>query len=237
VAIGDLNADGEPDLAVANYNAGTVSVLAGNGNGSFGAKSDYATGVNPTFVAIGDLDADGKPDLAVANETSNTVSVLPGHGDGTFGARRDYGTGVNPTCVVIGDVNGDGKPDLAVVNYHSMTVTVLLNVSHANTTGVEQTPPGHAGVFQLLAPRPNPSRGTSEIRFVLASSRSVRIDLCDVTGRRVWSWASGGELPAGPHAVTWNGRDRSGALARSGVYVLQTRAGRDVGVGKLVLQR
>jgi hypothetical protein len=188
-------------------------------------------------VAIGDLNADGKLDLAVANFSSGTVSVLLGNGNGTFGAKRDYATGVNPVCVGIGDVNGDGKPDLAVVNYHSGTVTVLLNASRANTTGVEETPPGHAGAFQLLAPRPNPSRGTSEIRFVLASSRSVRIELCDVTGRRVWSWASGGELPAGPHAVTWNGRDRSGALARSGVYIVQTRAGRDVGVGKLVLQR
>ena len=48
---------------------------------------------------------------------------------------------------------------------------------------------------------------------------------------------AGGELPAGPHAVTWNGRDGSGALASSGVYVVRTHAGRDVGVGKLVLHR
>jgi hypothetical protein len=162
---------------------------------------------------------------------------LLGIGNGTFGAKRDYATGVNPACVVIGDVNADGKPDLAVVNYQSGTVTVLVNTGAQITTGVEPPQPGLAARFQLLAPKPNPSRGSSAIRFVLPSSRSVRIEVVDVTGRRVWSWASGGELPAGPHAVVWNGRDRSGGLARSGVYVLETRAGPDVGVAKLVLQR
>lgn len=63
------------------------------------------------------------------------------------------------------------------------------------------------------------------------------MELFDVTGRLVWAWDSGGEMPAGPHVVRWNGRDRSGVLARDGVYVLQTRAGRSVGVRKLVLQR
>ena len=128
------------------------------------------------------------------------------------------------------------QPDLAVVSYNSAAVKVMLNATTA-ITNVPRIPPGHAGVFQLLAPRPNPSRGTCEIHFALASPRSVRIELCDVTGRRVWSWSSGGELPSGPHAVMWNGRDGAGALARSGVYVLQAKAGRDVGVAKLALQR
>jgi hypothetical protein len=65
----------------------------------------------------------------------------------------------------------------------------------------------------------------------------VRIDVVDVTGRRVWSWASSGELPAGPHAVVWNGRDGFGNLLRSGIYIMHVRAGREVGVRKLVLQR
>jgi len=91
-------------------------VLLGNGDGTFGTKSDYGTGSSPRSVAIGDLNADGKPDLAVANALSNTVSVLLGNGDGTFGLNRDYGTGGGPYSVVIGDVNGDGKPDLVVAN-------------------------------------------------------------------------------------------------------------------------
>ena len=84
VATADLNADGRPDLVVANYGSGTVSVLLGNGDGTFGAKTDFGAGSDPQSVAIADLNGDGRPDLAVANWGSNTVSVLLGNGDGTF---------------------------------------------------------------------------------------------------------------------------------------------------------
>jgi hypothetical protein len=67
VAVGDLNGDGKPDLAVANYNSNTVSVLLGNGNGTFAAAVNYGTGSFPLSVAIGDLNGDGRLDLAVAN--------------------------------------------------------------------------------------------------------------------------------------------------------------------------
>ena len=71
VAIGDLNGDGKPDLATANFDAAsTVSVLLNRGDGSFQAKRDYATGRYPHSVAIGDLNGDGKPDLATANSAS-----------------------------------------------------------------------------------------------------------------------------------------------------------------------
>ena len=129
VAIGDLNGDGKPDLVTANYNynSGTVSVLLGNGDGTFVPKADYATGTGPYSVAIGDLNGDRKPDLVAANSTTNTASVLLGNGDGSFGAKTDYGTGFYPVSVAIGDVNADGKPDLVVANSTSQTVSVLLN--------------------------------------------------------------------------------------------------------------
>src|SRR5437870_397513 len=77
VAIGDLNGDGKPDLATANETSNTVSVLLGNGDGSFGVKTEYGTGGSAECVAIGDLNGDGKLDLATANTGSSTgVSVL-----------------------------------------------------------------------------------------------------------------------------------------------------------------
>jgi FG-GAP-like repeat len=103
VAIGDLNGDGRLDLAVANAGSNTVSVLLGNGNGSFSAATPYATGANPQSVAIGDLNGDGRLDLAVANYDSNTVSVLLGNGNGSFSAATPYATGTNPSSVAIGD--------------------------------------------------------------------------------------------------------------------------------------
>jgi hypothetical protein len=67
VAIGDLNGDGKPDLATANYDASNVSVLDNRGDGSFHARLAYRTGRQPRSVAIGDLNGDRKPDLATAN--------------------------------------------------------------------------------------------------------------------------------------------------------------------------
>jgi hypothetical protein len=131
VAIGDLNGDGKPDLVTANYreysSAGnTVSVLLGDGNGAFGAKTDFVTGSGPTSVAIADLNGDGHPDLAAANSYSNTVSVLLGDGTGALGVKTDFVGGGSPFSVAIGDLNGDGSPDLAVANMGSSTVSVLL---------------------------------------------------------------------------------------------------------------
>src|SRR5207247_1427240 len=76
VVLGDLNGDGKPDLAVANYSDNTVSVLLGNGDGTFGPNRDYATGSLPLSVAIADLNADGRQDLATANSSDNTLSVV-----------------------------------------------------------------------------------------------------------------------------------------------------------------
>jgi hypothetical protein len=103
-----------------------VSVLLGNGDGTFQAKTDQASGNNPVSVAIADLDGNGKRDLAVADNGSGTVSVLLGNGDGTFQAKTDYATGSNPSSVAVGDLDGDGKRDLAVANFGSGAVSVLL---------------------------------------------------------------------------------------------------------------
>ena len=90
VAVADFNADGKPDLVVVNGNSlgvngsNTVSILLGNGDGTFQAHADYPTGQAPTSVAIGDFNGDGKLDLAITNQDDNTVGILLGNGDGTF---------------------------------------------------------------------------------------------------------------------------------------------------------
>src|SRR5262249_5568325 len=87
VAIGYLNGDASPDLAVANLNHNDVSVLLGNGSGGFSAAagSPVATGgTASSSIAVGNLNGDAKPDLAVANNGSNDVSVLLGNGSGGF---------------------------------------------------------------------------------------------------------------------------------------------------------
>src|SRR5262249_44198592 len=85
VGVGDFNGDGNLDLAVSDFfNANKVSILLGNGDGTFQSHVDYATGHGAASVVVADFNGDGTPDLAVSNYFDGTVSVLFGNGDGTF---------------------------------------------------------------------------------------------------------------------------------------------------------
>jgi FG-GAP-like repeat/Cep192 domain 4/HYDIN/CFA65/VesB-like, Ig-like domain/FG-GAP repeat len=133
VIAADFNGDGKPDLAVTDYNAGSVAILLGNGDGTFQQFHLYTSGpISAVGLAAGDFNGDGKLDLAVTNaaqNVGNTVSILLGNGDGTFQAPVQYATGLSPSSVAVGDFNGDGKLDLATANsqsYLPSTVSVLL---------------------------------------------------------------------------------------------------------------
>jgi hypothetical protein len=127
IVTGDFNGDGIPDLAVASF-SGAVSVLLGNGDGTFRGHVDYTTGAGARGIVTGDFNGDGRLDLAVANQTSNTVSILLGNGDGTFQGHVDYPVGAGPFSLATGDFDGDGTLDLAVVNQSDNTASILLGV-------------------------------------------------------------------------------------------------------------
>jgi hypothetical protein len=135
IAAGDFNGDHVLDLAVANFvekaTAGQVSVLIGNGDGTFRPPVQYAAGVVPQAIAVGDINGDGRADLVVANDgygnIPGKVGVLLGQGDGTFGPMKEYGAGVNPFSIALGDFDGDGHLDVVVTDETQLSVEVLLN--------------------------------------------------------------------------------------------------------------
>jgi hypothetical protein len=136
IVVGDFNGDGIPDLAVAIENSasdhGTISILLGNGDGTFRAQPSLDVGNFPWSVVAADCNGDGILDLAVSNSNldhstqKSTVSILLGNGDGTFQAAVNYPVGADPRALVAGDFNGDGFLDLAVSNIGDSTLSILL---------------------------------------------------------------------------------------------------------------
>ncbi len=134
--VGDFNGDGKADLVT--LNATQVSVLPGNGDGTFGAAQTITAGSGLHSVAAGDCNADGRLDLAITsivwNGTTSTGSVLVllnstavAGGPVTFQAARTFSTGTNltPGAVAVGDLNGDGKADVAAAQVGGGNVSVL----------------------------------------------------------------------------------------------------------------
>src|SRR5262249_27220495 len=99
VGVGDFDGDGVSDLAVANTGdfPGTVSILLGNGDGTFRPGQKFAAGSSPASIQIADFNNDGILDIAVVNFNSDHVTILFGRGDGAFGP---------PQTVLVGSAAG-----------------------------------------------------------------------------------------------------------------------------------
>jgi hypothetical protein len=135
IAVGDFDGDGNQDLAVSDFSSGDVSILLGNGNGSFAPAGRFqlpAASSAPWSIAVGYFDGDGNQDLAVGGLITGSapykpVAVLLGDGTGSFSVAGNYSTpsdGVS--SVEIGDFNGDGETDLAAADDSFPAVSVFL---------------------------------------------------------------------------------------------------------------
>jgi VCBS repeat-containing protein len=149
VAVGDFNGGSDPDLAVANYFNGTISVLLGGAGGSFAGGGSFGTGGGPNSVAVGHFNNDSHADLAVVNQGSNNVSLLLGDGNAGFkpASTPTVAVGGSPASVAVGHFNNDSHPDLAVANSSANNVSVLLGDGNAGfkpastpTVGVGEHP-------------------------------------------------------------------------------------------------
>jgi len=129
-SIADFNGDGIQDLALVNQTSNTVTVLKGNGNGTFTEfpKSPITVGTSPVAIASGSLSASTGPALVIANQADDTITVLLGNGDGTFSfsTQTPIAVGTTPSAVAIGSFL-EGSSGVAVANSGSSTVSIYVD--------------------------------------------------------------------------------------------------------------
>jgi hypothetical protein len=133
ITSGDFNGDGHGDLATVNGTSDDVSVLLGNGNGTFRSAVSFGVGKIPLAVVAEDMDRDGVLDLVLALSGSDQVVILRGDGKGLFQKLTHQAAGKGATFLAVGDLNGDGWKDVVAVNsgrfgyYPPFNVSVLMN--------------------------------------------------------------------------------------------------------------
>jgi uncharacterized protein (TIGR03437 family) len=185
VAVGDFNNDLIPDLAIANLNDKSVTVLLGTGMGGFmqAKGSPITVGTNPTSVAVADFNGDGFQDLAIANFGDGTITVLLGNGTGAFVPDPAQASPINvphPAFIAAGNFNGN--MGLAVANEVENTVTVLLGDGKGGFTPASSMPYNVGTRPVSLAIAPLTLAGIPDLAIANLDSGNITVLLGDGKG-------------------------------------------------------
>jgi FG-GAP-like repeat/Abnormal spindle-like microcephaly-assoc'd, ASPM-SPD-2-Hydin len=182
----DLNGDGKLDLIEISPETAGVSVLLGNGDGTFQPAVNYADGNFPIAGAVAEFN-NGKVDFAVVNDSvPGSVSIFLGNGDGTFQSPVDFATNIEPAGLAAADFNGDGKMDLAILTQQGSPFEVNLTVLLQGTwPALGASPPLLSFAQQTIGTTSPPQRVT----LTNTGTATLNISNITVTGANAGDFA------------------------------------------------
>ena len=210
IVAADFNGDGIPDLAITSSGNNNMTVLLGNGDGTFtpAGGSPFAVGSSPQGLAVGDFNGDGIADLAIAATSSNQVTVLLGNGTGGFTAASGSPIAVNyAAAVAVADFNGDGKADIAVADAQDNVVAVFLgNGQGGFSSAGNPTPVGNYPYAMLTADLNGD--GKADLAVINYEGSNVTVLLGNGTG--AFAQSTGSPFPVGPYPASIGAGDFNG---------------------------
>jgi Bacterial Ig-like domain (group 3)/FG-GAP-like repeat len=213
VAIGDLNGDGIPDLAVAQSAVGgegygAVAILLGNGDGTFQSPREISALVPALAIRIADLNRDGKPDLVVGESVGGEVFF--GTGDGTFKSNGGLGTfDAASYSVAVADVNKDGWPDI-LLSDSSGELELILNNGDGTFAFAVQVSAGLGQVVWWIAAADVNGDGNPDLITANQCGKHCQMGVSVILGNGDGTFQPAVEYPAGR-------ADSSGAVALADV--------------------
>jgi hypothetical protein len=215
----DFNRDGIPDLAVANADANSISILRGQASGAF-VRTDIAVPAGPRGIATADLNKDGRADLIVTGWDANSLRVLYGTGSGTFTSGPSLaGLPGHPQGIVSADFNRDGRTDLAVASENATGLSVFSGTA----SGLVLSPIAGASSLNVLATADLNRDGWADVAAASSTGNRVAVFLGSATGLHFnRSYATG----SSPRGIVIRDLDYDGMAD----VILANRSGNSVSV-------
>ncbi len=233
IAVGDVNNDGHVDVVSANTLTEMAAVIHGDGNGHLIPDTSYQTGGNiPLAIDLGDLDGDGDLDMIASNFSGNW-RLWENDGIGNFINAQDYPSSTAASCAVFHDRDNDG--DLDMTGIDEIDDLLILFENRPTAIGNHQEDPGLSD-FELSQNYPNPFNPSTEIRYRLTTASEVKLSIYNLLGQKILTLVDSGKR-AGIHSVEWNGRNRNGIRADSGVYFYKLEVNNSMQTRKMILLR
>src|ERR1700757_359552 len=173
VTTADFNNDTKPDIAVSHFSGGYISILLGNGNGTFGAPINFSIAGTLSKIVAADFNADGKTDLVVADYYSGAWITF-GNGNGTFTGQTQLSPGNGAISVEIGDINNDFNTDIVTISSStSNNVAILTGVGNGTFNAATNLTVGGSPKSIAIADLDND--GNRDLAFTANASNSISI--------------------------------------------------------------